>query len=284
MLAKRMGYAAAAAVAIALTAVPTLSQAKAEDGGVAAVVNGNKIYKSQVETFMKANNVKAEDQSKVYPIVLDQLVDERLLQDAAHSANIEKSAEFQQRLAQLKENLAKQTYLENYLKDKVNDKVVKAEYEKLKKENKGVEEIHARHILLKTEDEAKQVIKSLDNGAKFEDLAKERSTDPSGKNGGDIGYVAKSDPILPAFTEAAFKVKPGTYAKEPLKTQLGWHVIMVEDKRERVVPELKTVEERIRNGLAQEAVKKLIQSLSTKADIKRFGMDGKPLAAGSAVQ
>ena len=276
----KMGYAAMAVVAMAAMAVPTLAHAKAEDSGVAAVVNGDKITKSQVEGFMKANNVKSEDEPKVYPVVVNQIIDEKLLQEAAKQSNVENSPEFQQRLAAAKEALVKQVYLENYLKDKVNDKAVKAEYEKLKKDNKGKEEIHARHILVKTEEEAKKVIADLDSGAKFEDLAKERSSDPSAKSGGDIGYFAKGE-LVPAFSDAAFKLKPGTYTKEPVKSQFGWHVIMVEDKRERVIPEQKVIEDRLRNGLAQEAVKKLIQSLSAKADIKRFDMDGKPMTDGA---
>ena len=275
----KMGYAAMAVVAMAVMAVPTLAHAK-DDAGVAAVVNGDKITKSQIEGFMKANNVKSEDEAKVYPVVVNQIIDEKLLQEAAKQANVENSPEFQQRLAVAKENLVKQVYLENYLKDKVNDKAVKAEYEKLKKDNKGKEEIHARHILVKTEEEAKKVIADLDSGAKFEDLAKERSSDPSAKSGGDIGYFAKGE-LVPAFSDAAFKLKPGTYTKEPVKSQFGWHVIMVEDKRERVIPEQKVIEDRLRNGLAQEAVKKLIQSLSAKADIKRFDMDGKPMTDGA---
>jgi peptidyl-prolyl cis-trans isomerase C len=183
----------------------------------------------------------------------------------------------------VKEDLVRQLYVEKYLKEKVSDAAVKAEYDKLKKDNKGVEEIHASHILVKTEDEAKQVIKDLDNGSKFGDLAKERSQDPSGKNGGDIGYIAKTDPILPAFTDALFKLKPGTYTKDPVHTQLGWHVIYAEDKRDRTVPDLKDIQDRIRKSLAQQAVQGLIQSLSAKADIKRYDMNGKPIT-GNAVQ
>ena len=277
MLAKtgKMGY-VAAVVAVAMMAVPTLAHAKTEDSGVAAVVNGNKILKSQVVDFMKANNVKSEDEQKVYPAVVDQLIDEKLIQEAAAKSNIENTPEYKQQLAIIKENLAKQLYVQDYLKDKVNDNAIKAEYEKLKKDNKGKEEVHARHILVKTEDEAKDIIKKLNGGANFEELAKEKSIDPSAKNGGDIGYFAQGE-LVPAFSDAAFKLDKGTYTKEPVKTQFGWHVIMVEDKRTRTVPELKAIQDRIRSSLAQDAVKGLIQKLSAKADIKRYDMNGKPI-------
>ena len=148
--------------------------------------------------------------------------------------------------------------------------------ERFKKENKGKQEVHARHILLATEEEAKQAIKSLEGGAKFEDLAKERSSGPTAKNGGDVGYFAKGE-IVTEFSDAAFKLKPGTYTKAPVKSQFGWHVIYVEDKRERAVPDIKDIEASIRNKLGQDAIESLVKSLRAKADIKRFGMDGKPV-------
>ena len=275
----KMGFAAMAIVAIAAMAVPTV--AKADDGTVVAVVNGSKILKKDVLEVIKLNNVKEDDTAKAFPVIVDQMINEKLIGAETAKSNLEKDPVFQQRLAAAKEQLVKTMFLENYLKDKVNDKTVKAEYAKFKKDNEGKTEVHARHILLKTEEEAKQVTKDLDAGAKFEDLAKERSSDPSSKNGGDIGYFTK-DELIPAFSAAAFDLKPGTYTHVPVKSQFGWHVIFVQDKRDRVIPELKTVESSIRNKLGQDAVQKLLGDLRAKADIKRFDMDGKPVAGDAA--
>ncbi len=273
----KMGFAAIAVAAMAVMAAPTLAQAKADDNVVVAVVNGNKILKKDVLGALKTIPVKEEDTAKVFPIVVDQMINEKLIDTETAKANIEKDPVFVQRLEAAKAQLIKTVYLENYLKDKVNDKTVKAEYDKFKKDNKGKIEVHARHILVKTEEEAKQVIKDLDNGAKFEDLAKERSSGPTAKNGGDIGYFAKGE-LVPEFSDAAFNLKPGNYTKEPVKSQFGWHVIYVQDKRERVVPDMnKEVESDIRNKLGQEAVQKLVEGLRAKADIKHFDMDGKPV-------
>ncbi len=279
-LTQKMGYAALAAVVMAVMTVPTLAQAKAEDSTVVAVVNGDKILKSDVVGVLKLNNVKDEDTAKAFPLIVDEMINEKLVDAAAAKANVEKSQEFQQRLEQAKAQLVKTMYLEGFLKDKVTDSAIKAEYNKFKSDNKGKQEVHARHILVKTQEEAEQVIKDLDNGAKFEDLAKERSSDPSAKNGGDIGYFAKGE-LIPEFSDAAFKLKPGTYTHEPVKSQFGWHVIQVVDKRDRQVPDLKTVENQIRNKLGQDAVKSLVQGLRAKADIKRFDMDGKPVSDDS---
>ena len=263
-----------AVVAMAIMAAPI--QAKADDGTVVAVVNGDKILKKDVMGVIKLNNVKEEDTAKAFPVVIDQMINEKLIDAETAKTSIEKTPEFQQRMAAAETQLVKTMFLENYLKDKVTDKAIKAEYDKFKKDNKGKMEVHARHILVKTEAEAKEVIKDLDSGAKFEDLAKEKSVDPSAKNGGDIGYFAK-DELIPEFSAAAFGLKPGTYTHAPVKSQFGWHVIYVMDKRERVVPEMKTVEASIRNKLGQDAVQKLIGDLRAKADIQRFDMDGKPV-------
>ena len=120
-------------------------------------------------------------------------------------------------------------------------------------------------------------IDDLDGGAKFADLAKQRSTGPTAKNGGDVGWFAEGE-MIPEFSNAAFKIKPGSYGKEPVKSQFGWHVIYVEAERERSVPDLKLVEGTIRQKLSQEALAELVKSLRAKADIQRFDADGKPVA------
>lgn len=234
---------------------------------VVAEVNGDKILKKDVDAAIKTLPVQGADTVKVFPMVVDQIINEKLVDAEIAKSKIQDSDDFKKRLEVLRVQLAKQAYLEKMLKEKVSDGAVKSEYEKFKKENKGKEEIHARHIIVPTEEEAKQVIKDLDGGAKFEDLAKKRSSGPTAERGGDLGYFTKDD-MIPEFSNAAFQLKPGSYTKEPVKTQFGWHVIYVEDKRERVVPAFKDVEAAIRNKLGQDAIGALIKDLRSKADIK----------------
>jgi peptidyl-prolyl cis-trans isomerase C len=241
-----------------------------------AVVNGNKILKNDVMGALKSLKVQPADTTKAFPVVVDQIINEKLIDIETAKAAIEKDPAFQARLAATKAQLIKTVYLEKYLKDKITTQTVKAEYDKFKKANKGKQEVHARHILVASEAEAKQVIKDLDAGAKFDVLAKERSSGPTAKNGGDVGYFAKGE-IIPEFSDAAFKLKSGTYTKEPVKTQFGWHVIYVEDKRDRAVPDLKDVEVSIRTKLGQGAIETLVKGLRAKADIQHFTIDGKPV-------
>jgi peptidyl-prolyl cis-trans isomerase C len=140
------------------------------------------------------------------------------------------------------------------------------------------EEVHARHILVGSEAEARDIIKQLDAGADFAELAKAKSTDPSAKtNGGDLGYFRR-DAMVPEFAEAAFTIKPGTIDQEPVKTQFGWHVIKVEDRRQ-TVPPFAEKEPELREQVAREIVTALVASARSGAKIERFNLDGTPKPA-----
>ena len=280
MQTRKTGLTALAIVAMVMIAIPAVALTKdkpTDDGSVVvAIVNGDKILKEDVLGALKNLSVKPDDKEKAFPVVVDQMINEKLINTETSKSGIEKNPVFQQRLEMARFQLIKTMYLENYLKDKINDKTVKVEYEKFKKQNKGKKEVHARHILVTTEAEARQVIKDLKAGSKFEELAKERSSGPTAKNGGDVGFFAKGE-IVPEFSDAAFKLKVGNYTKSPVKSQFGWHVIYVEAKRDRPVPEMKTVDGMLRNKMGQEAVEKLVLDLRAKADIKRFDEEGKPV-------
>ncbi|MBU6475928.1 MAG: peptidylprolyl isomerase, partial [Alphaproteobacteria bacterium] len=201
---EKAGLAVLAVAAIAVMAVPLLARAKAENGTVAAIVNGNKIFKSDVVSVLKQNNVKSADMKKAFPIVVNEMINEKLISEAATQADIENTAEFQKRLALAKEQLAKSIYVENYMKNKVTDSAVAAAYDKIKAASAGKEEVHVRHILVGTKAEAARIIAELNHGSSFETLAKEKSKDPSASNGGDIGWIAQGQlpPEFDAFAKA----------------------------------------------------------------------------------
>ncbi len=277
---------AIAATALVVTAlfVHPVQGAAAADGDVAAIVNGQKIFKKDVMSAIKelGQRLGSTDTKQVYPMVVDQIINEKLLDDAALAAKVDESKEYKERVNVIKVQLVKQMYFERLLKNKVSNDAVKAAYNQFRNENKGKIEVHARHILVPSEVEAKQAIKDLDAGQKFEEIARRRSSGPTAKSGGDLGYFLK-DEMIPAFSAVAFSLKPGTYSKEPVATEFGWHVILVEDKRERTVPELKDVETPIRNKLSQQALLKVVQDLRAKADVKLFDVDGKPVNGPMAV-
>lgn len=248
-----------------------------------AIVNGTKIYKKDVDNAIKelGQKLSGVEKTKVFPLVVDQIINEKLLDDAATAAKITESADYKKRLEVLKAQMVKQMYFERLLTSKVSQEQVKAAYAKFEKQNKGKVEAHARHILVPSEEEAVQAIKDLDAGQKFEDIAKKRSSGPNAQVGGDLGWFLKDEMIAP-ISDVVFKMKPGTYTKTPVKTDLGWHVIKVEDRRERQVPKFEQVEGEIRGMLSQEALKDLVKNLRAKADVQLFDENGKPANAEAA--
>jgi peptidyl-prolyl cis-trans isomerase C len=267
----------------ALLACATVSlqpaAAFAADDTVLATVNGDKVLKKEVMNVI--NNypvpVKEEDKPALMKMILSQMIDERLIDADIEKTKIIESKEYKERLDVIKTQLAKQIYIEKMLAGKLTDKAVKAEYDKFKKAYGGKTEIRARHILVPTETEAEQVIKDLDAGKDFAKLAQQRSSGPTAPNGGDLGYFVEGD-MVPEFSKAAFALKPGTYTKTPVKTQFGYHVIKVEDKRERKVPPLAgELEGRIRNALGQEALQKHLDTLHKKAEIVIYDEKGNPI-------
>ncbi len=149
-------------------------------------------------------------------------------------------------------------------------------------------EYKARHILVKEEDEAKKIIKELDGGKKFEDLAKAHSDGPTGKNGGDLGWFDATQ-MVPAFSEVIVEMKPGTYTKTPVQTQFGWHVILLEETRKMEPPTLESVKPEIIASLQREGLTKYIGELQEKAKvelnpdlIKQTPLEAKPEAKPEA--
>ncbi|MCW5770881.1 MAG: peptidylprolyl isomerase, partial [Rhodospirillaceae bacterium] len=141
---------------------------------------------------------------------------------------------------------------------------------------KGDEEIRASHILVKTEQEAKDIIVQLEKGADFAKLAKEKSIDPSKeRNSGDLGFFTK-DQMVKEFADAAFAMKKGETTKAPVKTQFGWHVIRVTDRRTKDAPKFDEVKDQLRQKLAESIAQEEITKLRSAAKIQRFDAEGKP--------
>ncbi len=258
-----------------LPAVASVAQAQDKDP-VVAVVNGKEIRKSSLIELKNAQpQLRQVPLEMVYDQLLEHAITGQLLLTEAKKAKMQEDPKVKQRLEQIRDRLIQEAYVAKQAEAKVTDAQVKAKYEELAKPR---EEVKARHILVESEDEAKAVIKQLSGGAKFEDVAAEKTKDPSGKTtGGDLGWFGKGDMVQP-FAEAAFGMKPGEVSKAPVKTNFGWHVIKVEDKREVAPPPFEEVKEQIRGLLMEEQAGKVIEQLRSGADIKRFAADGSPKA------
>lgn len=289
---KVAGLAAFAFVAAALSVHPVEAAAAASDT-VVATVNGSKILKKEIDKTIA--DLEAEkgplppgSASQISAMLIQQFINERLIDDAAKAAKLDSSKEYKDEIARfvadqkkqleiVKRELPKRLYLQKIVEKKVTNDKVKEAYNEYKKLNKGKIEVQASHILVPTEVEAKQIIKDLDKGGDFTSLAKSRSSAPDAQMGGNLGWFLKDE--LEDVSEAAFKVKPGAYTKEPVKSSFGWHVIKVLDRREREVPSMDKMELYFRNVVSQQEVAKVVSALREKAKIEIYGLEGKKPAA-----
>lgn len=277
---------AALAVPAVIAPAPVLAQDKAAENPVVARVGKEEIRRNDLLAMKEAMAQQMPQMAMlpleaVYRPLLERAVDTKLLAQAAAKDDVAKSDEVKKRLEEARERIMQQVYLEQLVEKQVTDDKIKAAYDQFLKENPPEAEVHARHILLKTEDEAKEVIAQLEKGGDFVELAKEKSTGPSGPKGGDLGYFKKSD-MVPEFAAAAFAMEPGQVSESPVQTQFGWHVIKVEDRRQSEAPALDEVREQLRQQVAGQVIEQKMADLRAKSEVTLFGPDGKELPAEPA--
>jgi peptidyl-prolyl cis-trans isomerase C len=199
---------------------------------------------------------------------LSAAIEIKVLAAKAVADGLDKDPEFQRRAAFLQERALHGEMVEKEVVGKVTDQEVRARYDKEIAAQPPVNEVHARHILVKTKEEAEAIIKELDGGADFQKLANEHTTDPSGKsNGGDLGYFGPGQ-MVPEFEKAAMALEPGSYTKEPVQTQFGWHVIKVEDKRPQQPPPFEQVEEQARSAVIRDKYFALVKEARAAAKVE----------------
>ena len=247
---------------------------------VVARVDGVELHLSDVEAAQQSLPPQAQKVplEQIYPMLLDRLVDGALITEAGRKQRLEQDPDVQTRLKRYEDRLVQEAYLNRAIKQAETDDSLKTRYQKLLKEKPAQEEVHARHILVASEEEAKSVIAQLDKGADFTALAKKYSTDPSAEEGGDLGYFGHDD-MVKEFADAAFALPVGQYTKTPVKTEFGWHVIKVEDKRQGKPPSFEEAQDQLRQDLARDIIEVKLQELRGAAKIEEFGLDGKPLPA-----
>ena len=262
----------AASLATVIFASPAMAQdaAPAEDP-VLATVNGEDILESEV----RATQQGLPQQYRQLPFdmlkadLLTREINQRLLMDAGSEAGLADDEDVKAQIAALERRLIAETYLDRALSDAITDDAIEAKYEEFIKTNEPEPQVHARHILLESEEDAKAIIAELDDGADFVELAKEKSTGPSGPNGGDLGFFNRGDMVAP-FAEAAFAMEPGTYSSEPVQTQFGWHVIKVEEKKEGPQPSLDEVRQQLVAEISRDAFNALVEDLRSDAEIVNY--------------
>ena len=235
-------------------------------GAIVATVGEENIYLSEIQDYAKAIPQLAElPLDVVYPQLLETIVDSRVLKTAAEQAGIPKRPEVQQAILVAADQIIGQTYLDEKLKARATDDRLKELYDEEVKNFKPVEEIHARHILVKTEQEARDILIQLRAGASFAMSANKYSLDKSSPDG-DLGYFTE-DMMIPEFGKAVFALKKGQIS-EPVKTPFGWHLIMVEDRRLSEPPTFDEVKSELKNLLIKKDVPAVLAEERERLKVK----------------
>ncbi len=271
----------ALSLSFGLAAAVLTSPLSAQNSEVVAKVDGSEITEADVALAMKdfGSALGNMPEAQKRDAVIGLLIDTKLIARAAEEKKLDQSEEYKRTLAYLRDKALMDSYLTDSAKTAVSDADVQKVYDETVKTVKPEEEVRARHILFRAEDEAafaeaekkaQDVAKKLKDGGDFEALAKELSEDPGSKeNGGDLGYFTK-ETMVPEFADVAFKLEKGAVS-EPVKTQFGWHVIKAEDKRPQPVPTLEQVKDQIVVYLERKAQQDTIKALRDKAKIERIG-------------
>jgi peptidyl-prolyl cis-trans isomerase C len=264
------------AIAFALAAVPALAQsdtaatgdemAEVEDT-LLATVNGEEIRQSDVLRLAESLPPAYRQQlAQIFPMLVERMIDMHLLAAAGRADGLAETEEVKELVAEAETNAIRQVYLERAVEAAITEEALAGAYEGYLAENPPETEVHARHILVETEDEAKAIIAELQEGGDFSALAIEHSTGPSGASGGDLGYFKQGAMVAP-FADAAFALEPGSFTETPVETQFGWHVILVEDRRDTAPPSLAEVEPQLRDEISRQAIEARLASLRAEAEI-----------------
>ena len=278
---KRHVVVAALLACLALFAGHVFAQAKppAEDP-IVAKIDGLSIRRSDIE--MARLSLSAELRQipleAIYARLLEKVIERKLAVIAARKRKLDDGDVYKRQLAFLSESVLEQLYFNTAIDAQLTDDKLRQRFSRAMAGFKGDEEVSARHILFETENEAKAAIKALEGGADFAKLAREKSIDPSARqNAGDLGYFAR-ERMVKEFSEAAFALKVGQLSK-PVKSSFGWHVILVEGRRQAPPPSYDEAIDELRSEMAQEIIQETLEKLRAGSKIERFGLDGKPVAA-----
>lgn len=240
------------------------AEEKAATDVVIATVNGNKIMKSTLDGYLAI--LKKSGKGDREAAVNDLVATEIALQEAKKTDILERP-ETKKAISDFTRNVLLKTWTKEKVDSfEIDDDAIKAAYEE-RVTKLASKEFNARHILLKTEDEAKAVIKEVDGGADFAKVAKEKSTGPSSSNGGSLGWF-KAQTMVPAFANAVKAMNKGDVSKEPVKTQFGYHVIKLEDSRDAKLPTMESLKPQLKRVISQKKMLAYMEDLKKTADVK----------------
>jgi peptidyl-prolyl cis-trans isomerase C len=283
----RLSRISAIALAASLLAFPVLAQtssapaaapaAAAPADPVLATVNGQPIRLSDVQAA--GANLPAQLQQlppqQLLPLLVNQLIDRKALLVAAQAEGLQKNPVVAKAMQDAADEKLENAYVQQQVAPQVSDAAVEAVYKADYAGKPGPTQVEARHILVKTQAQAEQIINELNHGANFAKLAEKDSIDPGAANGGELGWFTQ-DQMVPVFANAAFALKVGQYTKTPVQSQFGWHVILCEGRRTAPPQSFDDVKGQISQQIADNAIKSTLAAARSKVTIQVYNADGTP--------
>jgi peptidyl-prolyl cis-trans isomerase C len=262
-------------------AAPQGTAPAAPDDPVVAKVDGKPIHLSDLKDAAQTlpENMRAVPPQALYPMLLDQMIDARALVSEAHKTGLDKDPAVQRQITAAADRALQTALLSKDVGPTITDAALRARYDQDVAGKTGAEEVHAKHILVDSEADAKKIIADLKGGADFAALAKQHSKDPSAaQQGGDLGFF-KKDEMVPEFADAAFAMQPGQVSETPVHSQFGWHVILLVERRPAPAPSFDKARDELRQKMIQEGVQKAVAKARAQVVVEKFNMDGSPARA-----
>ena len=235
-----------------------------------AKLNGEDIYLDEVLRLVEKlpEEIRQQPLETYFDRLIDDIVDSRLAAAAGNEAGLTNDERVIEQMSIAAQRVLAEAWINSELRKSITDEAVQQAYDIFVADEQSRHEVRARHILVKEKAEAEAVIAELQGGADFAELAKKRSTGPSGPNGGDLGYFPRGA-MVPAFENAAFALEAGSFTQTPVQTQFGWHIILAEEKRIAEAPTIEELAPQLRQNLISQNLGRLLDSLRTNARIER---------------
>ncbi len=242
---------------------------------VVAKVDGQPVYLSDLQSAAQEipPNARNMPQATLYPMLLEQMIDGQALVVEARKAGLQNDPAVKRQIAAATDHVLETAMLSKIIGPTLTDDALHARYQRDIANQPGADEVHARHILVDTEDLAKKIIADLKGGADFAALAKQYSKDPGADHSGDLGFFRK-DEMVPEFAAAAFAMQPGQVSDAPVHTQFGWHVIQVLERKHSPPPTFDQARNDLRQKMVQEGIQSALADARAHVTVEKFNLDG----------
>ena len=251
-----------ATLALSVATVATAMPALAQERITVATLDGEAIYLDEVIAVAETLPQEYQQQGigALYPQLVDEVVNARLAAVAGRASGIDKDDDVAAAIKAAADRVIAETYITRKVNEQLTDEAIQTAYDAYVDDTASREQVTASHILVETEEEAKAIIAQLSDGADFATLAKEKSTGPSGPNGGELGSFGRGQ-MVPAFETAAFAMTEGSYSETPVQTQFGWHVIKVSAKGLQEAPSLDEMRDQLVANLSRQSFSRIVEEL-----------------------